>query len=221
MPARSDIPRVAYEKIVSGEVGTREAKRKYRIGHARFHRIRSGEETYPKVLPQQGRVLVRGRELPKEAIEEIRTGKIGVREAKRKYRIGQRIVEEIQRGEIEGVDYDDEYHEVFLELLRYYPHLFLYPDEYEILVAKRNYSFAHLRDYPRQLREIYTLAFHELLRRGYIQDIADMSISTPGKVGFVCHVRYILPERPKVDIGTRHNCTNACTQNNRIYHHRR
>lgn len=80
LPSKSVLPQETYEGIVSGELGVREAKRKYHIGYGRYNSIQNLKKQFS--VPVATRlvvvtVFVYSREIPFTAVEEIRTGTIG------------------------------------------------------------------------------------------------------------------------------------------------
>lgn len=185
--------------------------------------------------------------LPIEAYSKIRSGGIGVREAIRLYNIsqsryyrirdkkeeeptitGDAIPPPIDFQNLEQQGTSGETLADFRLMLQIRPDLFLSHEEYKLLVetkdAEELYTFVHLRNTPRQIRELYRFQYHYFLASGYVQDILDMRLYKSGKTGFVAFDRLLLsegykrflPENPKAHISAiqRLDTTCRCGSNN-------
>ena len=167
MPARSNIPPEAFEEISSGKLGFREARRIYGIGHARYKKIQQRVETPSSVVP------------PPSPPPPPPPPPIAFRKR--------------------GRDTSGEILEDLHALFQGRPDLFLSHEEYKVLVgtsktAETFYTFVHLRNFPRQLRELYRLQYHYFLAFGYVQDIAEMRVHTRDKTGFVVFERLLVED---------------------------
>ena len=140
--------------------------------------------------------------IPLEAFEEICSGRLGFREARRTYGIGHARYKKIKQGvetppsvvpppiafRVRGRNTSGDRREM-LEMVRSAfrsrPGLFLSHEEYKVLsrvpkTAERFYSFVHMRDFPTQLRELCRLQHHYPLAFGKLQDIVELRVHTRG-----------------------------------------
>ena len=177
--------------------------------------------------------------IPPEAFEEICSGRLGFREARRIYGIGHARYRKIQQ-RVEtppfvvlphiafrkrGRDTSGEALEALRDVFQGRPELFLSYEEYKVLVgtpktAETFYTFIHLRNFPRQLCELYRLQYHYFLAFGYVQDIVDMRVHTKGQTGFAAFERLLVEDYELFPPEYRKNRKSApagacrCGQNN-------
>ena len=137
--------------------------------------------------------------IPPEAFEEICSGRLGFREARRTYGIGHARYKKIQQGAETppsvvpppiaflktGEDTDEEILMALRDVFQGRPELFLTREEYKVLegtpkTSEKFYTFVHLRNFPRQLCEFFRLQYHYFLTCGYVQDIVEMRVPVSG-----------------------------------------
>ena len=98
-----------------------------------------------------------------------------------------------------GRDTNGEALEALRDVFQGRPELFLSYEEYKVLVGTPKttetfYTFVHLRNFPRQLRELCRLQYHYFLAFGYVQDIVDMQVHTRGQTGFAAFERLFVED---------------------------